>query len=76
MTPDPGQHTNFGPRLKIGAVSYLNSKPLIEGLAESSERIDLILDYPSLLADRLDDAEAVRALFAAANAGRRRLPPL
>lgn len=28
------------------------------------------------LADRLDDAEAVRALFAAANAGRRRLPPL
>lgn len=28
------------------------------------------------LADRLDDADAVRALFAAANAGRRRLPPL
>lgn len=28
------------------------------------------------LADRLDDAAAVRALFAAANAGRRRLPPI
>lgn len=28
------------------------------------------------LADGLDDADAVRALFAAANAGRRRLPPL
>ncbi len=28
------------------------------------------------LADRLSDAEAVRALFTAANAGRRRLPPL
>lgn len=28
------------------------------------------------LADRLDDPDAVRALFAAANAGRRRLPPL
>lgn len=28
------------------------------------------------LADHLDDADAVRALFAAANAGRRRLPPL
>lgn len=63
MPPDPGRHTNFGPRLKIGAVSYLNSKPLIEGLAESSERIELILDYPSQLADRLARGELDAALI-------------
>lgn len=41
-------------RLKIGAVSYLNSKPLIEGLPESISPIaDLRLDYPSRLADDL-----------------------
>ncbi|MBS0202977.1 MAG: menaquinone biosynthesis protein [Planctomycetes bacterium] len=41
-------------RLKIGAVSYLNSKPLIEGLPELLSPIaDLRLDYPSRLADDL-----------------------
>ena len=41
-------------RLKIGAVSYLNSKPLIEGLPELISPIaDLRLDYPSRLADDL-----------------------
>src|SRR5580692_724187 len=41
--------------LRIGAVSYLNSKPLIEGLAELAPEAELILDYPSRLADRLSD---------------------
>ncbi len=35
---------------RIGAVSYLNSKPLIEGLADA---VPLSLDYPSCLADDL-----------------------
>ena len=40
--------------LKIGAVSYLNSKPLIEGLPELLQPdADLRLDYPSRLADDL-----------------------
>ncbi|MBM3955740.1 MAG: menaquinone biosynthesis protein [Planctomycetes bacterium] len=37
--------------LRIGAVSYLNTKPLIPGLAGAG--IDLVLDLPSRLADGL-----------------------
>ncbi len=38
-------------KIRIGAVSYLNTKPLIYGLQENpiSQQIDLILDYPSNL---------------------------
>ncbi len=39
--------------LRIGAVNYLNSKPLIEGLPELLPDADLLLDYPSRLADDL-----------------------
>jgi chorismate dehydratase len=39
--------------LRIGAVNYLNSKPLIEGLAELAPEAELVLDYPSRLADQL-----------------------
>lgn len=39
--------------LRIGAVNYLNSKPLIEGLAELAPDAELILDVPSRLADAL-----------------------
>ncbi|WP_437205206.1 menaquinone biosynthetic enzyme MqnA/MqnD family protein [Planctomicrobium sp. SH664] len=42
-----------GSRIRIGAVSYLNSKPLIEGLADLCPDADLVLDYPSRLADDL-----------------------
>lgn len=42
-----------GRQLRIGAVSYLNSKPLVEGLAELCPEADLVLDYPSRLADGL-----------------------
>lgn len=41
--------------VRIGAVSYLNSKPLIEGLSELAPECELILDYPSRLADNLAD---------------------
>ncbi len=41
------------PPIRVGAVSYLNSKPLIEDLEELAENAELMLDYPSLLADDL-----------------------
>jgi chorismate dehydratase len=37
-------------RLRIGAVNYLNSKPLIENLAGLTPGAELTLDYPSRLA--------------------------
>jgi chorismate dehydratase len=40
-------------RVRLGAVSYLNSKPLIEGLAESVPEARVVLDFPSRLADGL-----------------------
>lgn len=39
--------------IRIGAVNYLNTKPLIHGLAELAPDAELILDLPSRLADRL-----------------------
>jgi len=40
-------------QLHIGAVSYLNSRPLIEGLGSLLPSANLVLDYPSRLADSL-----------------------
>ena len=47
---------------RIGAVNYLNSKPLIEGLTEIAPEVELVLDYPSCLADRLQGGELEVAL--------------
>lgn len=44
---------NRKPRVRVGAVSYLNTKPLVYGLAERASQIDLTFDLPSRLADRL-----------------------
>ena len=41
------------PPIRVEAVSYLNSKPLIEDLEELADNAELMLDYPSLLADDL-----------------------
>lgn len=49
--------------MRIGAVSYLNTKPLIEGLADRRSDIDLIVDLPSRLADRLARGELDVALI-------------
>ncbi len=43
--------------IRVGAVNYLNTKPLIEGLVGFSDRIDLSLDLPSRLADQLAAGE-------------------
>ncbi len=50
------------PRLRIGAVNYLNSKPLIEGLAGLVPSAELVLDYPSRLACDLSDGQLDVAL--------------
>jgi chorismate dehydratase len=56
--------------MRIGAVSYLNTKPLVEGLDRTavpgdSSTIDLTFDLPSRLADRLSAAELDVALIPA-----------
>jgi chorismate dehydratase len=48
---------------RIGAVSYLNTKPLIYGLSEHLPASELILDLPSRLADRLAAGELDVALI-------------
>ena len=49
--------------IRIGAVSYLNSKPLIEDLADLASDAELILDVPSRLADDLSAGELDVALI-------------
>ena len=44
-------------KLRVGAVNYLNSKPLIERLTDFAPEIDLSLDLPSRLADRMAAGE-------------------
>jgi chorismate dehydratase len=40
-------------RIRVGAVRYLNTKPLVFGLAEAAPQIELVYDLPSRLADSL-----------------------
>ena len=44
-------------KIKVAAVSYLNTKPLLYGIEHSNiiNEIDIILDYPSRLAQSLQD---------------------
>lgn len=52
-------------KIKVGAVSYLNTKPLLRGIAHSPvmSEIMLRLDYPSRLADMLTRDEIDMALL-------------
>src|SRR5438093_10650738 len=50
-------------RVRIGAVSYLNTKPLIYHLERLAPKADLSLDLPSRLADRLAAGELDVALI-------------
>src|SRR5436190_14800168 len=50
-------------RIRVGAVSYLNAKPLYYRLGELAPRADLIMDLPSRLADRLAAGELDVALI-------------
>ena len=46
-----------GPKIRVGAVTYLNARPLIVALAELDPRLKVVTDYPSRLADALADGE-------------------
>jgi len=48
--------------IRVGAVNYLNTKPLIEGLASFAPQAQLELDLPSRLADRLASGDLDVAL--------------
>lgn len=50
-------------RLRIGAVNYLNTKPLIHDLDRLAPHVELILDVPSRLADLLERGELDVALI-------------
>jgi chorismate dehydratase len=52
--------------LRIGAVSYLNTKPLVYGLAERLPDAELVFDFPSRLADALAAGELDIALVPSA----------
>ena len=43
--------------IRVGAVNYLNTKPLIEGLTDFAPEVALSLDLPSRLADQLAGGE-------------------
>jgi chorismate dehydratase len=47
----------MGHRVRVGAVNYLNTKPLVEGLTAFAPSIDLTFDLPSRLADRMAAVE-------------------
>ena len=50
-------------RQRVGAVSYLNTKPLVCQLAEIAPEIELVFDLPSRLADRLANGQLDVALI-------------
>ncbi|MCC7086768.1 MAG: menaquinone biosynthesis protein [Pirellulales bacterium] len=54
---------NAHPRLKVGAVTYLNTKPLVYRLHEFAPRAEVIYDLPSRLADALSTGQLDVALI-------------
>ena len=52
-------------RLRVGAVTYLNTKPLVFDFQAMCPNTDLVFDYPSRLADRLANGELDIALIPA-----------
>src|SRR3954469_21069517 len=53
----------MGEPLRVGAVSYLNAKPLYHRLEEFAPGVDLRMDLPSRLADQLAAGELDLALI-------------
>jgi chorismate dehydratase len=60
--PEPGEECMDNP-VRIGAVNYLNTKPLICDLGELAPEAELVLDLPSRLADRLAEGTLDVALI-------------
>lgn len=64
IRPTDAKADSHGRRqLRVGAVSYLNSKPLIEGFATHLPQASLKLDFPSRLADELQKGRLDVALI-------------
>ncbi|HND53309.1 MAG TPA: menaquinone biosynthesis protein [Pirellulaceae bacterium] len=57
------RNSSHGSRLRVGAVSYLNTRPLIHDLQRSAPDVVLSLDLPSRLADQLATAQLDVALI-------------
>jgi len=51
------QDRTMNRRIRVGAVNYLNSKPLVEGLSAFAPEIELSFDLPSRLADQMAQGE-------------------
>lgn len=49
--------------IRVGAVSYLNARPLYYGLEELAPQVELTMDYPSRLADQLSSGRLDLALI-------------
>ena len=54
---------NESPQVRIGAVNYLNTKPLVYRLEELAPEVDLVFDLPSRLADGLAEGRFDVALI-------------
>jgi chorismate dehydratase len=54
---------NMKNKVRIGAVEYLNTKPLVYGLERTAPQAEVIFDLPSRLADRLATGELDVALI-------------
>lgn len=52
-------------KIKVGAVSYLNTKPLLYGLERNAikDKIEISLEYPAILAQKLRDGDIDMALM-------------
>lgn len=61
----PPNHHSLSTPIKVGAVSYLNTKPLLYGIDHSpvAQQIALSLQYPALLAKQLQAGEIDMALL-------------
>ncbi len=53
-------------KIRVGAVTYLNAKPLVERLTEFAPNLDLRFDLPSRLADQMAANELDIGLIAIA----------
>ena len=59
-----------GPKHRLGAVSFLNAKPLVEGL-DATHGVELIYDVPARLPDLLDAGQVDAALAPVIDLARR-----
>src|SRR5258705_1751013 len=60
------------PRIRAGAVSYLNTRPLVFGIDQGmgADRLELSYDVPSVLASRMAAGELDLALLPVVDLGR------